>query len=132
MDTENKQVVARREGMGRGEKQMSEIEVTTFSCKINAAGMKCTMQGIQSVTGDISYQTYHGNHFEVYVLGRAQSFSHVRLFAIPWIVARQAPLSMGILQARILEWDAMPSARGSSKPRDLTQVSCIAEGFFTV
>ena len=28
--------------------------------------------------------------------------SHVRLFATPWTVACQAPLSMGILQARIL------------------------------
>ena len=26
----------------------------------------------------------------------------------PWTVARQAPLSMGILQARKLEWVAMP------------------------
>ena len=26
----------------------------------------------------------------------------------PWTVARQAPLSMGILQARVLEWVAMP------------------------
>ena len=35
-----------------------------------------------------------------------------------------------ILQARILEWVAMPSSRGSSPPRDLTQVSyvsCIAK-----
>ena len=38
----------------------------------------------------------------------------------------------GILQARILEWVAMPSSRGSSHPRDQTQVSCIAGGFFTV
>ena len=40
--------------------------------------------------------------------------------------AHQAPLSMGILQARILEWVAMPSSRGSSRPRDWTQVSCTA------
>ena len=33
----------------------------------------------------------------------------------------------GILQARILEWVAMPSFRGSSQPRDRTQVSCIAD-----
>jgi len=39
---------------------------------------------------------------------------------------------MRILQARILEWVAMPSSRGSSQPRDRTQVSCIAGGFFTV
>ena len=41
----------------------------------------------------------------------------------PWTAARQAPLSMGILQARILEWVAMPSSRGSSQPRDQSQVS---------
>ena len=32
----------------------------------------------------------------------------------------------GILQARIVEWVAIPSSRGSSQPRDQTQVSCIA------
>ena len=41
----------------------------------------------------------------------------VLLFATPWTVAPQAPLSMGILQARILEWVATPSSRGSSQPR---------------
>ena len=30
----------------------------------------------------------------------------------------------GLLQARTLEWFAMPSSRGSSRPRDQTQVSC--------
>ena len=37
----------------------------------------------------------------------------------------------GILQARILEWVAFPFSRGSFQPRDRTQVSCIAGGFFT-
>ena len=39
----------------------------------------------------------------------------------------------GILQARFLEWIAMPSSRGSSRPRDPTQVSYISctGGFFT-
>jgi len=31
----------------------------------------------------------------------------------------------GILQARILEWVAFPFSRGSSQPKDQTQVSCI-------
>ena len=38
----------------------------------------------------------------------------------------------GILQARILEWVAIPFSRGSSQPRDPTQVSHIAGRFFTV
>ena len=37
----------------------------------------------------------------------------------------------GILQARILEWVAFPFSRGSSQPRDQTQVSRIAGGLFT-
>ena len=37
----------------------------------------------------------------------------------------------GILQARILKWVAFPFSRGSSQPKDQTQVSSIAGGFFT-
>ena len=37
----------------------------------------------------------------------------------------------GILQARIPEWVAFFFSRGSSQPRDGTQVSHIAGGFFT-
>ena len=36
-----------------------------------------------------------------------------------------------ILQDKLLEWVAFPSSRGSSQPRDRTQVSHIAGGFFT-
>ena len=46
----------------------------------------------------------------------------------------QAPLSMGVSQARILEWVVMPSSRGSSQPRDRNCTSCdscIASRFFT-
>ena len=37
----------------------------------------------------------------------------------------------GISQARVLEWVAIPFSRGSSRPRDQTQLSCIAGRFFT-
>ena len=54
---------------------------------------------------------------------RAKLLSHVRLCATLWTVAHQAPWSMGFLQARILEWVAIPFSRGSSWPRDWTGVS---------
>ena len=57
---------------------------------------------------------------------------HVWPFVTPCTIARQAPLSMGVLQARILDWVSMPSSRGSPQSRDQTQVSCIAGGLFTV
>ena len=37
-----------------------------------------------------------------------------------------------MLQARVLEWAAVPSSRGSSRPRDQTHISCTAGRFFTV
>ena len=38
----------------------------------------------------------------------------------------------GILQVRIVEWVAIPFSRGFFRPRDQTQVSCIAGGLFTI
>ena len=55
-------------------------------------------------------------------------FSHVRLCETLQTVACQAPLSNGILQARTLEWVAMPSSRGSSQLRErirTSYVSCV-------
>ena len=38
----------------------------------------------------------------------------------------------GTFQARILEWVAISFSRGSSQPRDWTQVSCTARSFFPI
>ena len=38
----------------------------------------------------------------------------------------------GILQARMLEWGAIPFSRGSSRSWDQTEVTCMAGGFFTI
>ena len=38
----------------------------------------------------------------------------------------------GFFQARVLEWVAISFSRGSSQPRDRTQVSCIAGRSFTI
>ena len=50
-------------------------------------------------------------------------FSHVQF----WVALWTPPGSSvhGILQARILEWVAVPSSRGSSQPRDGISVSCL-------
>ena len=55
-------------------------------------------------------------------------FSRVWLFSTLWLHNPSPPGSSlhGILQARILEWVAMPSSRASSQPRDWTHVSYIS------
>ena len=59
-----------------------------------------------------------------FTMWKWKPLSHVQFFATPRTVH-------GILQARILEWVAFPSCGGSSQPRDRSQVSRIAGGFFT-
>ena len=59
-----------------------------------------------------------------------QSLHHAQLFAAPWSVAHQAPLSMRFSRQeywniRILEWVAIFSSRGSSQPRDQAPASGI-------
>ena len=50
----------------------------------------------------------------------------------PWDGSPSDSSVHGILQARILEWVAIPFSRGSSRPRDRTQIFCIAGRFFTI
>ena len=52
-------------------------------------------------------------------------FSHVRLFGTPQTSPPGSSVH-GILQARILEWAAIPCSRGSLRPRDWAHVSCIS------
>ena len=84
----------------------------SFSC----CGYSCKGIFLKEVLG----------HFHSLVL-----LSRVQLFATPGIAAHQSSLSTGILQARILEWFAIPFSRGSSQARDQNQVSCIAGRFLT-
>ena len=53
------------------------------------------------------------------------SLSCFRLFATPMDCSLPGSPIHGILQARMLEWVSVPFSRGSSWPRDWTQVSCI-------
>ena len=65
------------------------------------------------VTSGLAHVTpTRGGHGQ-YLALRVPSLSHVRLLA------------------RILEWAAYVFSRGTSQPRNLTGVSCIAGGFFT-
>ena len=63
---------------------------------------------------------------------KVKSFSRVWLFATPMDSSLPGSAVHGIFQARILEWAAISFCRGSSQPRDWTQVSCIADRHFIV
>ena len=81
-------------------------------------------------TFSLSSFTFIKRFFSSSSLSPIRVVSSAYLRATPWTVAHQAPLPMGILQARILAWVAMPSSRGSSQPRDGSQVFHSAGRFF--
>ena len=62
------------------------------------------------------------------------SLSHVQVVSLcdPMDCSPPGSSVHGILQARILEWVAIPFSKESSQPRDQTPVSFIAGRFFTV
>ena len=61
---------------------------------------------------------------------RAQLLSGIWLFCHPMGCSLPGSSVHGILQGGILEWVAISSSRGSSWPRDQTQISCTADRFF--
>ena len=61
-------------------------------------------------------------HCLMQLMVQACMLIHVWLLATSWAVARQIPVH-GIFQARVLEWAAISFSRGSSQPRNQTQVS---------
>ena len=110
-----------------------QIKLPTFICKpvplLSSLFIRTLGQKLQDSLGPGSLSRLQGqllNHVCVH-----KSLQLCPSLSAVWTVARQAPLSVGILQARILEWVAMPSSRGSSRPRDQTLVSCTAGRFFT-
>ena len=110
----------------------SESEVAQ-SCPTLCDPMDCSPL-CSSVHGDSpGKNTGVGCHFLIQCIKvKVKLLSRVQFFSIPWTVAHQAPLSMGILQAKILEWVATPSSRVSSQPRDQSYVSHITGRFFTI
>ena len=74
-----------------------------------------------------STEDFQGSETALYetILMGCYSYSLVTkcvwLFATPWAIAHQVPLS----QARMLEWVAISSSRGSSWPWDWTHISCV-------
>ena len=59
----------------------------------------------------------------------AELLSCVQLFVTPWTVACQAPLSISILQARIMEWVASPAPENLPTPGI---EPCIVGRFLTI
>ena len=99
----------------------------------------CNIQGILTALKilclliHLSPPTYPHNHwFLIFSMCFTKSLQLCVTLCNPMDCSPPGSSVHGILQARILEWVAMPFSRGSSWPRDRTQVSGIAGKFFTI
>ena len=75
---------------------------------------------------------YHTVQTQALLLQHVYSLQSCLTLCKPKDCSPPCSSARGILQAWILEWAAIPFSRGSSRPRDQTQVSCIAGRFFIV
>ena len=111
-----------------------------FPSKNTGVGCRCLLHGIFTIQGlnlsllhwqadslSLSHQGSPLNRCSA-VLSRSVTSDSLR----PHGLSPPGSSVHGILQARILEWVAMPSSRGSSQPRDRTQISRTVGEFFTV
>ena len=96
-------------------------------CKTARVGCHSLLQGI-FLTQGMKPGLPHCRQILYHLLLLLNHFSCVWLCVTLWTAAFQAPLSMGILQARILEWVAISSSRGFSQPRNPTALECNSTG----
>ena len=92
-----------------------------------ACGILVPGPGIEPVSPAVESQSLnHSTAREVLeLLSFNSSLSGVWLFCDPMDYSLPGSSVHGISQARILEWVAISTSRGSSQPRDQTQVSCL-------
>ena len=81
-------------------------EDNTYRCRNVAKLLYMHMLGYPAHFGQVGWGEATSSKACCAVLSRS-----VQLFMTPWTAACQAPLTMAILQARLLEWVAMLSSR---------------------
>ena len=90
------------------------------------AGSKSGKEYVKAVYCHPAYLTYMQSETETEVAQLCPTLCNPMYCSLPHSSIR------GIFQARILEWVAISFSRGSSQPKDQTQVSCIVGRHFTI
>ena len=100
-----------------------------------ALGIKSHRAGLETHCTMYTHVYIHTCTHALYYVHHAcirSLFSHVWLFATHMDCSLPGSSVHGTLQARMLEWVAIPFSRGSTQPKDQTRVSCIAGKFFAI
>ena len=121
------QFASSRCGYGGGEQQETVPKGDQGKCQKAASHLlqayRCPPTPIATMKGDVNEE----RDFQILRSKLCSSKVKVKVTqSCPTLCYPMDYTVHGILQARILEWVAFPFSRGSSQPRDRTQVSCIA------
>ena len=116
--------------------KMVKLEPHVLLVLLKGLLLHCHQKGIKATRKD-GVSTSHSIHLTKQNIWKWKwkSLSHVQLFAMPWTVACQAPLSMEFFRKELLEWVATSFSKGifpSQKIEGNLQVSLNAGRLFTV
>ena len=107
--------------------QSSQVIRTRQAGNYSTSFIVCISDSAPEYSGDMSVLTITVlGYFEVLITQSCPTLCD------PMDCSSPGSFVCGILQARILEWVAISFSRGSSEPRDQTQVCCIVGEFFTL
>ena len=117
-------------GVGRPETRVNDSRISVSQAKLYTS-----LYGVSQRVGFHRLQSFDYRNFLPHVIFTLYAVlclvSGVRLFD-PMDCSPPGSSVHGILQAKILEWAAMSSSRGSLQPRAQTQVSHSPGGYFTI
>ena len=106
--------------------QKTAVPATQNLQTINAGEGEAEREPSSTLGGSVNWYSHYAEHS-----GVSLKWSEVNVTQLCLTLCDPLCTVHGILQARILEWVAVPFSVGSSQPRDRTPVSHIAGRLFT-
>ena len=114
-----------------GEGNSNPLQFSCLENPMDRGAWQATVHRVSRIGYDLATKERERDSHDDKYTSKLEQLTETKSLSPVWLCDPKDYTVHGILQARILEWVAFPFSRGSSQPRDWTQVSHTAGEFFT-